>query len=405
MRKRRRVDRRCRRASSGISRREFLSRAAAGGAVTFSLMNNSCIKTNDDLLSASPATSPETTPVIDVHRHAQFQPASTFEEMIQEFAYQRLDRKDIGSISTTTLHGITAQVYPEVLDIHLQVQGQREAGVTMGLLSFSMGLEMFCWALFFLADDLATQQYNDGHAAMVAEYPEDLAFMAMVNPFRSRSVAECERCHTQLGAKGISIGTSWDGEFLDSPALEPLWEYAQDREQPVWLHPPYAPIGHEKMALFKLEEIVGRPFDTTMSITRMIYSGVFDRYPGLKVVLPHMGGGLPNIIGRLDFGYRLGYEGLPSGEEATCERMPSEYLRTNLYVDTMGFSSAGIRHCIDLFGADRVLFGSDYPPVPISPGEHINIVRSLDLAKEDEEKILWKNANELFDLGLSTEAS
>ncbi len=159
------------------------------------------------------------------------------------------------------------------------------------------------------------------------------------------------------------------------------------------------------MALYKLEEIVGRPFDTTMTITRMIYSGIFDRYPGLQVVLPHMGGGLPNIIGRLDFGYRLGYEGLPSGEEAVCERKPSEYLRTNLYADTMGFSAAGIRQCIELFGVDRVLFGSDYPPVPISPKEHIDIVRSLGLAGEDEERILWKNANNLFHLGVASDAS
>jgi hypothetical protein len=91
-------------------------------------------------------------PIIDVHRHAQFEAGSPMEEKIQEFAYTRLNRKDLGIISTTTLHGITAVVYPEVLDIHLQVQGQRDAGVTLGLLSFSMGLEMFCWPMFFLAD-------------------------------------------------------------------------------------------------------------------------------------------------------------------------------------------------------------------------------------------------------------
>ena len=88
-----------------------------------------------------------------------------------------------------------------------------------------------------------------------------------------------------------------------------------------------------------------------------------------------------------------------------CERLPSEYLRTNLYVDTMGFSAAGIKHCIELFGVDRVLFGSDYPPVPISPREHIDIVKSLGLTREEEEKILWKNANSLFHLGLSSDVS
>ncbi len=230
--------------SGAFTRRDFLTRAAAaGGVVSLSLGSQGCGADTENPSQGPAGTASEGTPVIDVHRHAQFEPGSPIEQKIQEFAYKRLDREDHGTISTTTLHGITAQVYPEVLDIHMQVQGQREAGVTLGLLSFTMGLEMFCWAMFSLADDLATQQYNDGHAEMVAEYPKDLAFMAMVNPFRSKSVAECERCHTQLGAKGIAIGTSWDGEFLDSPKLDPLWEYAQDRDQPIWLHPPYAPIG------------------------------------------------------------------------------------------------------------------------------------------------------------------
>ena len=216
--------------------------------------------------------------------------------------------------------------------------------------------------------------------------------------FDEGSIEECERCLRDHGAKGISIGTSWQGRFLDSPELDPFWEYAQDRGAAIFLHPPMVPIGHEQMNLYKLEEVVGRPFDTTMTVSRMIYSGVFDRHPGLRIVLPHMGGGLLNVIGRLDFSHRLGYEGLPEGQAAVCERKPSEYLRTNLHVDTMGFSAAGMRHCIEVFGADRVLFGTDYGPVPISPAEHIDLVKSLGLSPEDEAGIFWKNASDLFGL-------
>jgi len=78
--------------------------------------------------------------------------------------------------------------------------------------------------------------------------------------------------------------------------------------------------------------------------------------------------------------------------------MPSEYLRANLYADIMGFSSHGIRHCIELFGTDRMLFGTDYPAVNISPVEHIQLIRSLGLGKENEDKIFWKNAKDLFKL-------
>ena len=87
------------------------------------------------------------------------------------------------------------------------------------------------------------------------------------------------------------------------------------------------------MNIYRLEEMIGRPFDTTMTVARMIYSGVFDRHPELKIVLPHMGAALPNIVGRLDFGYRLGYDGLPKEEAAACRKKPSEYFRTNQVQD------------------------------------------------------------------------
>jgi aminocarboxymuconate-semialdehyde decarboxylase len=250
-----------------------------------------------------------------------------------------------------------------------------------------------------------TAWVNDMTAAMVAKYPAELDFMAYANPFEQGSIDECERCLTKLGAKGIGIVSSVNGEFLDSAQLNPFWEYAQAKEAAVFIHPPMLPIGYQKMNRYKLEEVVGRPFDTTMNIARMIYSGVFDRYPRLQVVLAHMGGGLPSVLGRLDFGYRLGYEGLPQGEAAVCKHKPSEYLRTNLSVDTMGLSPTGVQHCIDLFGVDRVLLGTDYPAVPLSPKEHIDIVRGLGLHPVDQAKILWKNADDLFKLGVTEQVS
>jgi 5-carboxyvanillate decarboxylase len=130
----------------------------------------------------------------------------------------------------------------------------------------------------------------------------------------------------------------------------------------------------------------------------MILSGLFDRYPRLKIVLPHMGGGLPAVVGRLDFGYRLGYEGLPQRQSARCKQTPSSYLRSNFYVDTMGFSPTGILQAIALFGADRTLFGTDYAAVPLSPKEHIDIIKGLRLSYADEERIFWRNASALFKL-------
>ena len=387
-----------------ITRRDFMKSASTaligvgiGGYVT------SCGDTSQSSISRSKkvrkhAENKKNTniQVIDVHRHCLAQPSSALEGVMQSFFKYRINWEEDKNYTSVTVDGITSIAYSDLMDIDAQVKGQDEAGVTKSVLSGSMFLETLCQKMLFVPNEELNKRLNDATARLVAKYPEKLEFMVNINPFDTGSIKECERCFEELGAKGISIGTSWNGEFLDSPQLDYFWEYVQDRDVTLFLHPPLVPIGYHQMNTYKLEEMVGRPFDTTMTIARMIFSGVFDRYPRLKMVIPHMGGALPNVVGRLDFGYRLGYKGLPEGQAAVCERRPSEYLKMNLYVDTMGFSPAGIKHCIDLFGVDRVLFGSDYAAVPISPKEHIDIVKGLGLSQEDEEKILWKNANTLF---------
>lgn len=106
------------------------------------------------------------------------------------------------------------------------------------------------------------------------------------------------------GACAISISTSYgtgpDQVFLDSAKAEWLWEYAQDKDVLVHIHPPLGSIGDAAMKEYRLIEAVGRPFDTALTAARMIYSGVFDKYPKLKVLFVHMGGALAPVLGRLD---------------------------------------------------------------------------------------------------------
>jgi hypothetical protein len=121
------------------------------------------------------------------------------------------------------------------------------------------------------------------------------------------------------------------------------------------------------MDQFKLDELIGRPFDTAMTLARMILSGLFDRYPRLKIVVAHMGGGLLPCMGRLDFGWRLGCEGMPEDSVIRCKKLPSDYLRL-LHVDTMGFWAPHVREAVEVFGADRVMFGTTTAPCRSIPG-------------------------------------
>jgi len=115
------------------------------------------------------------------------------------------------------------------------------------------------------------------------------------------------------------------------------------------------------------------------------------------MIVPHMGAGLMSVMGRLDMGYRLGYPGHAAYQAASCERKPSEYL-DNLYVDTMGFWPSMLKQLLEVFGADRILFGSDYPAVPISPAEHIALIESLELSDPQQNAIFHQNATQLFKL-------
>lgn len=287
--------------------------------------------------------------------------------------------------------------------IEEQIKNTDEAGVTMSLLSFSMGLETFSRFLPSIMMDKWTRNWNNSFAKTVALYPDKLAFMAMINPFLKNSIKECERCFNELGARGICLGSSWRGEFLDSKTLEPFWEYVNLKNEPIFIHPPYKPIGHQQMEgnLYDLWEAIGRPFDTCVSVARLICSGVFDRYPNLQLIMPHMGDGLVTFfIDRLDFRYELGgyHYYCFSAKKPVCKEKPSYYLRKNINVDTMGFSPIGIKNCIEVLGIDRLLFGSDYPFVEVSPKVHIDIIKCLGLSQDDQDKIFWKNAAKLFKL-------
>jgi aminocarboxymuconate-semialdehyde decarboxylase len=284
-------------------------------------------------------------------------------------------------------------------DFDVQQEVCAKAGITHRIISTPFAAEGISWASKSPARDIV-KSVNDGIAGIVARSPKNWG-LGTLNPLDKTQIVEGERCLGALGFKGLLICSSWHGRFLDGEDAFPFWEWAQDKQVPVFLHPPRVPIGHEQqMDQFKLDELVGRPFDTAMALARMILSGLLDRFPRLRIVVAHMGGGLLPVMGRLDFGFRLGCDGMPERAVIRCKKLPSEYL-SMLSVDIMGFWAPHVREAVEVFGADRVMFGTDYGPVPIDPREHIDIVNGLGLSASDQEKILWRNAARFFNLDVS----
>lgn len=143
--------------------------------------------------------------------------------------------------------------------------------------------------------------------------------------------------------------------------------------------------------------MVYRPIDVVTTTTRMLFSGLFDRYPRLNIVLPFAGAGIMNLLGRLDYSYRSMTTGSPAKEAALCQHLPSSYMGTNVYVELgLSFSPTTIQQAIQIFGSDHVLFGTDYPVAPLA--EQLTIVKQLDLNPTEQEQILWKNSRDLFHL-------
>jgi predicted TIM-barrel fold metal-dependent hydrolase len=290
----------------------------------------------------------------------------------------------------------TQNLPPEFIDVDVQVQKQDAVGITKGVLNNPFRLADLKPHMGSVALDIATI-LNDDLAAIVSQHPDKLDFLATVHPFESGFAEEADRSLTQLHAKGVALTTSYAGRWLDDSALNPFWEYVQARNMTIFLHPPITPTWLPLNDVYPLQEMLYRPFDVMTTVTRMIFSGLFDRYPRLKIVVPFAGSGIMNLLGRLDHTYRS-LSIVSSAKNATvCQQQPSTYMGINVYVELgMAFSPTTIQQAIEILGSNHVLFGTDYPAAPLE--EQIALVKQLDLSPSKLGQILWKNSNDLFHL-------
>jgi aminocarboxymuconate-semialdehyde decarboxylase len=291
---------------------------------------------------------------------------------------------------------------PDMLDVELHMRVCRDAGITHVMLSQGMLLTIAndAYGMTYLE---AARRQNDEFAKLARQYPGFVFPYGTVRPHDGvEAVKEAERCIDELGFKAMHVDTSYgvtERAFIHTPETYPFWEFANQREIPVYVHPAMLCYGWEWMDRYKLEESVARPNETALAVSLMIHTGLFDRFPRLRIILAHMGGSLLMVLPRLQFGHRLGYAAQREYQRPVNRKEPKEYLRENIWVDTMGLDAPGIRHALEVFGVDRVMLGTDYGPVAIDPREHIDIIRKdLGLSEEDQDKVLGLNAKRLFGL-------
>jgi aminocarboxymuconate-semialdehyde decarboxylase len=234
------------------------------------------------------------------------------------------------------------------------------------------------------------RKVNDAFARVVADRGQRftaLATLPMNDP--AASVGELERAMKELGLPGTMVFSNVNHVALADPRFEPLWKKADELQAVVYIHPT-DPAGVEAMMDFWLMPLVGFLMDTTLAASKLVFSGVVERYPRIRWVLTHMGGAIPYLAERLDRGYRAFSEC-----RANISRPPSEYLR-GFYYDTVNFDPAAMRLALEFAGPDRILAGSDYPHQIGSIPLMLETIGKLDVDEGVKRKIFGENAAALL---------
>lgn len=222
---------------------------------------------------------------------------------------------------------------------------------------------------------------------------EMLSVLALGEP--EAAVAELRHAVDTYGVRGVMVPSSAGGKPLDDPEFAPLFELIEKLGLIVFMHPTSAQTS-ERFGMYGLHVLIGWPFETTLAVTRMIFNGLLERHPRLKLVLAHGGGNLVYLRGRLDSAYdATGWEADPYFRQHISQR-PSAYL-DRLYYDTCALSEDSNRFTIQTMGSDRVVFGSDYP-FDIGDPEGRRSVPVIDgLPPMDRERIYRANALRLLE--------
>jgi aminocarboxymuconate-semialdehyde decarboxylase len=230
---------------------------------------------------------------------------------------------------------------------------------------------------------------NDEIAKIVRQQPDrfmGIATLPMQDP--QRAVTELRRAMTQLGLKGIQIGSHIEGRNLDDPGLEPLWAAAAELGAFILVHPQKT-AGGDRLKSYYLKNLIGNPLDTTIAAASLVFGGVLERYPDLKFCFAHGGGFMPYQTGRMNHGYAVRPEGKVHLKEA-----PEVSIR-RLYFDCILHFEPALRYLVETFGADHVLLGSDYP-FDMGMMDGVKQIRALRATPEERNLILGEAATAIF---------
>ena len=326
---------------------------------------------------------------VDVHCHVMTMAAEALvASHPMKLAEPAAMREAMGEASVAhNLKTMLPQAFPKLTRVEQRLADMDAMGVDVQVISPSPN-QYYYWAEPDLAREVVHVQ-NQNIAALCTAYParlRGLGTVALQHP--ALAAEQLEHAVRTLGLQGVEISTSVEGRELDDPSLEEFWAMADRLKAVVFIHPFGTTLG-ARLATHYLNNTIGQPLETTIALSRLIFSGLLDRHRGVRLLAAHGGGYLPTYLGRSEHANAV------RPEARLMARKPSEYLR-EIYFDTVVHDSLALRHLIEIVGVSQVLLGTDYP---FDMGHY----RPQELVSptwkaHEREAVLGGNARRLFDL-------
>ncbi|MFD5796593.1 amidohydrolase family protein [Streptomyces diastatochromogenes] len=333
-------------------------------------------------------TAASSAPTIDVHAHLLLPEVEEAVAGHPGLAEARaLDARRNGPAALEVNGPMVGARVPKLTDAAARLTAMDAQGVDIQLVSPSPSHYHY-WAEPQLADRVC-RLANEGTAAHCAKAPDRLHGLGLV-PLQHPDLAVGLLDHAlDQGLSGVEISSHAPGHELSDPAYEALWSRAEETGALVFLHP-FGCTLDERLDQWYLSNTVGQPTENAVALSHLIFSGVLDRHPGVKLIAAHGGGYLPTHIGRSDHAWRA------RPDARGCEREPSSYLK-QLYFDSLVHDPQVLRELLRAVGPERVLLGSDFP-FDMGTDDPLGALRAADLPDTDFHSVRGGNAAALLNL-------
>jgi len=327
---------------------------------------------------------------IDVHTHILPERLPDFSNVPGGERFVRIEHHGSGRARMIVDGSLFREIERNSWDVPTRLAECDSAGIGVQVLS-TVPVMFSYWAEPGPALELS-RHLNDHIAGVVAERPDRFVGLGTV-PMQSPDLAvrEIERCVRELGLSGIEIGSNVNGANLDSPELFPIFEAAASLGAAVFVHP-WEMVGRDRMTRYWLPWLVGMPAEVSLAICSLIFGGVLERLPSLRIAFAHGGGAFPATIGRVV----RGFEARPDLCAVSNDVSPREYLR-RIYVDSLVHEPRMLRYLVDLMGGDRIALGSDYP-FPLGEARPGELIDACGFPPETRERLLHRTALEWLGL-------